>query len=560
MLCSLRIKNLALVEDLALDFQGGFTVLTGETGAGKSLLVDALALLLGAKGDSEVVRAGADRAVAEAVIDGNFESWNSFLSEKGLPAEQPIVLRREVGANGRSRAWINGSSANLSDLREAGRIWCRLTSQHDHQSLLREDRHLGLFDEIIGVMADLGAEANAVAAAESKLMMLKTSLADRERRLEDLSELIEALEKLHPKPNEWSQLKAEREPLRHATQLEEAWSECAGAFRSARPFMESAQRAFARASAILPDMQGEHDRMRSALLELDDLQSRAEDEYAKWSSKGADRLEIVEERLSKYERLARRHQCEPNDLHETLASLKKERATLMDGGASMSEMQKALDTAAEDYRLKAEALHQQRQTAIPQLEKNVHKRLAQLGMDGAKLQIRAGLHEDEKSPVSQQGRSVRVSKKGFTRLSFWIEPNAGEGFRPLEKIASGGELSRLMLALMGAGKGAGDGLTMVLDEVDVGLGGETALAVGKSIRELGQRHQVLAVTHLAQVAARADNHGVLSKETLDGRTKASLAWIEGEQQVRELARLLSGHPEGPEAQAHARSLLAQRDD
>ena len=559
MLCSLRIKNLALVEDLTLDFQGGFTVLTGETGAGKSLLVDALALLLGAKGDSEVVRAGAERAIAEAVIDGSFEGWNSFLGEKGLPAEQPIVLRREVGANGRSRAWINGSSANLSDLRDAGRIWCRLTSQHDHQSLLREDRHLGLFDEIIGVAADLGAEAAAVAAAESKLVALKTSLADRERRLEDLSELIEALEKHSPKPNEWSQLKAEREPLRHATQLEEAWRECFDAFRSARPFMESAQRAFARAAAILPDIQGEHDRMRSAMLELDDLQSRADDEYAKWSSKGADRLEFVEERLSKYERLARRHQCEPNDLHETLASLKKERATLMDGGASVGEMQKALDIAAENYRLKAEALHQQRQAAIPQLEKSVHKRLAQLGMEGAKLQIRASLCEDTKSPVTQQGRSVRVSKKGFTNLAFWIEPNAGEGFRPLEKIASGGELSRLMLAMMGAGKGAGEGLTLVLDEVDVGLGGETALAVGKSIRELGQRHQVLAVTHLAQVAARADNHGVLSKETHDGRTKANLAWIEGEQQVRELARLLSGHPEGPEAQAHARSLLALRD-
>jgi len=559
MLCSLRIKNLALVEDLALDFGEGFTVLTGETGAGKSLLVDALALLLGAKGDSEVVRAGADRAMAEAVIDGNFESWDTFLTEKGLPAEQPIVLRREVGANGRSRAWINGSSANLSDLREAGRIWCRLTSQHDHQSLLREDRHLGLFDEIVGIQADLGVQAAAVAEAESKLKTLKSSLADRERRLEDLAELIEALEKLSPKPNEWSQLKAEREPLRHATHLEGAWRECAEAFRNARPFLESAQRAFARAAAILPDIQGEQDRMRSAMLELDDLQSRSEDEYAKWSSNGADRLEIVEERLSRYERLARRHQCEPGELHDILANLKKERATLMDAGGSVAETQKALDGAAEEYRLKAEALHQQRQKAIPPLEKKVHTRLAQLGMAGAKLQIRAILAEDEKSPVSQQGRSVRVSKKGFTNLSFWIEPNAGEGFRPLEKIASGGELSRLMLAMMGAGKGVGEGLTLVLDEVDAGLGGETAIAVGKSISELGRRHQVLAVTHLAQVAARADNHGVLSKETLQGRTKANLAWIEGDQRVRELARLLSGHPDGPEAQAHARSLLAMRD-
>jgi DNA repair protein RecN (Recombination protein N) len=559
MLCSLRIKNLALVEDLALDFEGGFTVLTGETGAGKSLLVDALSMLLGAKGDSEVVRKGADRAVAEAVIDGNFENWDALLGEKGLPTEQPIVLRREVGTNGRSRAWINGSSVTLSDLREAGRIWCRLTSQHDHQSLLREDRHLGLFDEIIGIQANLDAEASAVIKAGSRLKMLRASQADCERRLEDLSELIEALEKLAPKPNEWSQLKIEREPLRHATQLEETWRECIDAFRGARPFMESAMRAFARASAILPDIQSEQDRMRSAMLEIDDLQSRSEDEFAKWSSKGADRLEIVEERLSRYERFARRHQCEPSELHEILANLRKERTELAGGNGSIIEMQKALDIAAEEYRLKAEAIHLQRQAAIPPLEKKVHKRLTQLGMESAKLQIRTSLCEDEESPVLQQGRSIRVSKKGFTSLTFWIEPNAGEGFRPLEKIASGGELSRLMLAMMGVGKGGGEGLTLVLDEVDVGLGGETAIAVGKSIRELGQRHQVLAVTHLAQVAAKSDNHGVLSKETLGGRTKANLAWIEGERQVRELARLLSGHPDSPEAQAHARSLLALRD-
>ena len=162
MLCSLRIKNLALVEDLSLDFESGFTVLTGETGAGKSLLVDAMSLLLGIRGDAGVVRAGADRATVEAVVDGNFEDWNALLQAKGLPVEQPIVLRREVASNSRSRAWINGSPVTLSDLRDAGRIWIHLTSQHDYQSLLSEERHLGLFDEIAGIQADLSAEADAV--------------------------------------------------------------------------------------------------------------------------------------------------------------------------------------------------------------------------------------------------------------------------------------------------------------------------------------------------------------------------------------------------------------
>jgi len=554
MLCSLRIKNLALVEDLALDFEGGFTVLTGETGAGKSLLIDALALLLGTRGDSDVVRVGADKATVEAVVDGAFENWDRLLRDRGLPAEQPIVLRREVSANGRSRAWINGSPVTLSDLRDASRIWLRLTSQHDHQSLLSEERHLGLFDEIIGVRADLSAEANALKEAEARLKARRSSEANRERRLEELAELLGSLNKLSPKPNEWTQLKAERETLRHAAHLEEAWRESAESFRSARPYLESAQRALSRVAAIIPDVQSEQDRMRSAMIELEDLQVRSEDESAKWSGMSANRLEDAESRLARYERLARRLCCEPDELSEKQTYLRKEQAALMEGNESMAELESALARAANAYCFAAETLHLRRQEEVLPLEKNVHKRLAMLGMAGAKLQIRIGVIEDPQSAVLRQGRNVRVSPKGFTSLAFWIEPNVGEGFRPLAKIASGGELSRLMLSMMGAGKGVGEDLTMVLDEVDAGIGGETALAVGESIHELGQRHQILVVTHLAQVAARADHHGVLSKETVSGRTRAGLTWVEDDLQIRELARLLSGHPDGPEAQAHARSL------
>jgi DNA repair protein RecN (Recombination protein N) len=556
MICSLRIKNLALVEDLALEFEDAFTALTGETGAGKSLLVDALALLLGIRGDSNVVRIGADRATVEAVVDGSFENWDRLLKEKGLPPEQPVVLRREVGANGRSRAWINGSPVTLSDMRDASRIWLRLTSQHDHQSLLSEDRHLGLFDEIVGVCVDLSTEANAVKEAETRLRARKNSEANRERRLDDLAELLGALNKLTPKPSEWTQLKAERETLRHATHLEDAWRESAGAFRSARPYLESAKRALSRAAAIIPDIQSEQDRMRSAMIELDDLQARSEDECVKWSGMGANRLEDIESRLARYERLARKLSCEPDELSEKQALLRSEQAALMEGDESVAELEKVLGIVAEAYRSAAEELHLRRQEEITSLEKEVHKRLTRLGMAGAKLQIRMGISEDPRSVVIQQGRNVRVSPKGFTCLAFWIEPNVGEGFRPLAKIASGGELSRLMLSMMGAGRGIGEELTLVLDEVDAGRGGETALAVGESIHELGQRHQILVVTHLAQVAARADHHGVLSKETVSGRTRADLTWVEDEQRIRELARLLSGHPDGPEAQAHARSLCA----
>ncbi len=558
MLSSLRIQNLALVEDLSLDWGPGFTVLTGETGAGKSLLVDALSLLVGARGDTELVRHGAERATVEAVVEGRFEAWQAFLAERGLPEEQPVVLRREVGS-GRSRAWINGASCSLTDLREAGRLWMRLTSQHDHQSLLGEDRHLTLIDEVLGIEPCLEAEAAAVRTAEAALKARRRSEAEREQRLEQLAEALADLEKLAPKPGEWAQLKADREPLRHAVHLEQAFREVAEALGEGLPKVELAHKAMMQAVAHWPDATAEQDRLRSAVLELEDLLALAQDQALRWAGAGADRIEAMEARLALYERLARRQRCEPEELPLRVQTLKDEQRDLLAGDVSVKELERALAKVAERYRAAAETLHGRRSEAIPKLEAEVQKRLGRLGMKGARLQLRLALAEEPGSPVQQTGRPVRVAAQGFSALAIWIEPNPGEGFRPLAKIASGGELSRLMLSLVGAGLalGAGvrDGLTLVLDEVDAGLGGETALAVGKAVAELGKAHQVLAVTHLAQVAARADRHGRLHKETEGGRTRSALGWVEGEARNRELARLLSGHPDRTEALAHAKVLL-----
>ncbi len=558
MLSSLRIQNLALVEDLSLAWGAGFTVLTGETGAGKSLLVDARSLLVGARGDAELVRHGAERATVEAVVEGRFEVWQAFLQERGLPEEQPVVLRREVGP-GRSRAWINGASCALADLREAGRFWMRLTSQHDHQSLLGEDRHLTLIDEVLGLEPRLDSQVAAVRAAEAALKARRRSEAERGQRLEELAEALADLEKLNPRPGEWAQLKADREPLRHAVHLEQAFREAAEALAEGLPKVELAHKALGRAVAHWPDAAPDQDRLRSAVLELDDLLALAQDQALRWAGAGADRIELMEARLALYERLARRHRCEPEELTTRAQAFREEQRLLLAGDASVKELEGVLAKVAEAYRAAAEALHGQRSEALPRLEAEVQKRLARLGMKGARLQLRLALAEEAGSPVEQGGRPVRVAAQGFSALAIWIEPNPGEGFRPLARIASGGELSRLMLALVGAGLalGAGvrDGLTLVLDEVDAGLGGETALAVGKAVAELGRAHQVLAVTHLAQVAARADRHGCLSKETEGGRTRSALGWVVGEARTRELARLLSGHPDRIEALDHARVLL-----
>ncbi len=558
MLSSLRIKHLALVEDLSLDLGGGFTVLTGETGAGKSLLVDALALLVGARGDSDTVRSGEERATVEAVGEGEGEAWLALLEARGLPEEHPVVLRREVHQGGRSRAWINGAPCTLGDLREAGRIWMRLLSQHDHQSLLGEERHLALVDEALGLRPDLSEAAARVREAEAALKARRRSEADRESRLAWLEEQLAELHALDPKAGEWTALREEREPLRHAALLEGAHREAAEAMEAALPQIEAAQRAQARALTVWPEAQEAADRLRSALLELEDLQALAQDRALHFGRQGARRLEEVEGRLAAFERLARRHRCEPGELPARFQDLRAEAQSLGAGAASLEELERAMTRTAEAYRREAEALHERRAGLLPDLERAVHHRLGSLGRRGARLQVRLGLAEEAGSPVLHQGVAVRVSPQGFSSLAIWIESNPGEGFRPLAKVASGGELSRLLLALLGAGvalSGEGPGLTLVLDEVDAGIGGETALAVGEAIQALGARHQVLAVTHLAQVAARSHRHGTLTKATEGGRTRSRLTWVEGEAKLRELARLLSGHPDRVEALEHAKVLL-----
>ena len=313
MLTRLRIQNLALVEDLGLDLESGFTVLTGETGAGKSLLVDALSLLVGSRGDSDTVRRGEDRAVVEGTLQVPRAPWEIFLETKGFKIEFPVQLRREVSSAGRSKAWINQSVCSLGDLKEAGRLWMRLTSQHDHQSLLNEDHHLALLDEVLGIEPCLEALVSQVQKDQLALRARQRSEADRERRLLELSGYFEALDQLEPRAGEWSQLKEEREPLRHAAQLAQLYQEMCREFEQITPSLDALLRAGHRASTLWGESAPTQDRLKQTLLELEDIKALAEEAAQKWVGAGTHRIEEVENRLALYEKLARIHRSEPDD-------------------------------------------------------------------------------------------------------------------------------------------------------------------------------------------------------------------------------------------------------
>jgi len=560
MIISLRIQNLALINDLSIDFSPGFTVLTGETGAGKSLLVCAIALLIGTRGDGGLVRCGSEKATVESVVDGDPARWKTFLEERGLPNKQPVVLRREISSNGRSRTWLNGSACNLADLRDAGHIWVRLTSQHNYQHLMAEDKHLTLLDEILGIHANLSTEVEIIKEIQAKLTAKKSNEAARTERLVWLNEKIADLTKLSPKNSEWSSLQIEREPLRHAAQLGQSFSESVEALDQANHNVEICHRILARTAAVLPTIKNDVSRLRSVMLELEDILAITKSQVNYWSNKGADYIEVLESRMASFESLARYHHCEPDELVKRLSEMIIERDILLVDDCNSEELTINLEKACGNYRTAAELLHSHRASLMQKLEDEVCKRLKDLGIVNARLQIRLTIAEDTNSPVTHNGHRIKVSAHGFSNAVIWIESNTGEGFKPLAKTASGGELSRFMLALQCAasilGTNLGNQLTLVLDEVDAGIGGETAIAVGNAISNLSNHyHQILVVTHLAQVAARADNHGFLHKATLDGRTHSNLHWLSNHDKYPELARLLSGHPNNPKAIAHAKSLL-----
>lgn len=559
MIISLRIHNLALVDDLSVDFNSGLTVLTGETGAGKSLLVDAIALLIGTRGDGSLVRQGSERAIVESVVDGDPERWNTFLEERGLPNEQPVVLRREISSNGRSRAWLNGSACNLADLRDAGRMWVRLTSQHDYQSLMSEDKHLMLLDEMLGIHPNLATEVEMIKTLQAKFAAKKLSEFTVTERLTWLNENIADLTKLAPKNSEWSNLQLERGPLRHAAQLGHNFSESAEALSQANCSVDICHRILTRTAAMLPTIQGDVDRLHSVMLELEDILAITKSQVSYWSNKGADYIEAIESRMANFEKLARYHHCEPDELAKRLSEMTIERDDLLASNSNIEELILALSKACESYRTTAETLHKRRVTLVQKLEYEVCQQLKNLGITGARLQIRLTIVEDAGSPVIHNGYPVKISVHGFSNAAIWIESNIGEGFKPLSKTASGGELSRLMLALQCAARNlspnVSNPLVLVLDEIDAGIGGEAAISVGSAINNLSLNHQVLVVTHLAQVAARADHHGLLHKGVQDGRTRSNLVWLSRYDRLAELARLLSGHPNNPEAIAHAQSLL-----
>ncbi|WP_415037066.1 DNA repair protein RecN [Azonexus sp.] len=548
MLRQLSLRDFVIVDRLELEFAAGFSVLTGETGAGKSILIDALALALGERGDAGVVRAGCDKAEIVALFDvAEMPSVAAWLQENDLAADADLMLRRVVDANGRSRAWINGTPATVQQLREVGEYLVDIHGQHAHQSLLRSDAQRQLLDSHAGLNAQVKAVGEAWRvwrAAESAWRDASSSAENLLREREELSWQVDELEQLVLGDEEWSALDAEHRRLAHAASLIEgaqfalaALAEGEGACQGT---VDQVAARLAELSSYDPALAAVAEVLASIQAELSDAVSSLR-RYADRADLDPARLSAVEQRMEAVLAQARRFRTTPESLPELLRTTRA-RLEALSAASDLAALEARLSAAENEFRVLASALSAARQDAAQAMAQAVSTSMAQLALGSGRFEV---------ALLPQSAGAIY----GLEQVEFRIGGLSGQEARPLAKVASGGELSRISLAIQVLTSRSAAVPTLIFDEVDVGIGGGVAEIVGRLLHELGRERQVLCVTHLAQVAARADAQWRVAKNTQAGQVLSSIQALDFAERVQEVARMLGGVELTEITLQHAREML-----
>jgi DNA repair protein RecN (Recombination protein N) len=555
-LTELRVENLLLIERAELRLAPGLNVLTGETGAGKTVLAHALDLLLGGKPRNGIVRPGA----AEAYVEGVFELPEALRGELGerLPADaEEVVLARRVSAEGRSRALVNGRSASAADLRELAEPLVAFYGQHEHRRLMLASSQLEVLDAACG--PEQAARRTAAAAAHAEVRRLEAALQElrersgaRERELDLLEFELREIEEADPSESEDQALRAERDRLRHVEALRAAAlgavaavaGDADGGADGAGAALGAAARELDALSGVDAELDALAERWRALVVEAEDLGAELRG-YAEGLDAEPGRLDVVEERLATLDRLSRKHGGTVAAVLAHAEGCRERRDELLGAEEALEEATAGLERARRELERQAKELRAARVRSAPRLAAEVRDRLQALAMEGAAFEIVLG--EREPGPA------------GADAVEFLIAPNAGVPSAPLRETASGGELSRVMLAIMAAraeAQGTADAsATLVFDEVDAGIGGQTARAVGEQLRALAERGQVLCITHLPQVASLADRHFSIAKDPSTEPALTTVAALADAEIVGELVRMLGADQRDDGARRHAQELL-----
>lgn len=550
MLLELRIRNYAVIESLGIRLEPGLNVLTGETGAGKSILVDALSLLLGERASSEVVRPGAERATIEAVFDvARRDEVRRLLEEQGIEAEDGLlILRREVAAEGRNRAWINGSPATASLVGELGSRLVDLHGQHEHQTLLRPDEQRAILDAFAGAI-ETAAEVRELYRRASALEQESTEFDARRREVEQRSDFlrfqVDDIEKAELRPGEEEELAEQLNRLEHAEDLvrdsESLHDALYAGDESITTQLTTLRRVLGRLLRIDPSQDEAQELLESAYYNLEELGRRMGD-YATAVEFDPARLE----RLRKRQDLLYRMKSKYGDTIEAVLELGRTAREELDALDRAELDRQELDTRLAAVRTElataAARLGAARRDAAQRLAAAVGELLAGLGLRGGRFQVELTEREE-------------LAAHGAEDVEFLVALNRGFDPRPLRRVASGGELSRVMLALKTVLARVDSVPTLVFDEIDVGIGGRVAHQVAARLREVAAEHQVFAITHLAPIASRAEHHLRVEKEEREGLSITRVVPLSDDDRVRELVRMLGGDPADSESVEHAKKLL-----
>jgi len=552
MLTHIHIWNFAIVEQLDIEFESGLTVLTGETGAGKSILLDALNLALGDRADSSVIRHGSDKAeisVSFSLHDAA-EALN-WLVEHDMQSEDECIIRRTISRNSASRAFINGIPATVQQLRELGEMLVDLHGQHEHQSLLQREVQRRLLDDYANhkeLLSQLSDSFQNWQDLQTQWQRLSTANRDRDSRLELLRYQIQELESLNLQAGESESLEAEHKRLANASNLLQTAQQVLATLEENED--NAVQQALAECQGDISELIRVDDRLQAisellnnALIQVQECVSELR-HYADNLELDPEHLQEVEQRLNAMHGLSRKHRVEAEALVALLPALQQERDDLEQADIKLDGLQKQIQQARDTFVKCAARLSQSRNKTARLLSEKISDAMQGLSLQGGKFEIRLEAVPEE-----------RWNALGCEQVEFLVSANPGQPLKPLQKVASGGELSRISLAIQVITAQAARIPTLIFDEVDVGIGGRVAEIVGLQLRALGQQRQVVCVTHLPQVAALGHHHLQVSKQTGKDTTITEIKQLDNQQRIDEVARMLGGIEITDQTLSHAREMI-----
>ena len=549
----ISLRDFVIVRELDLNLSQGFSVLTGETGAGKSILIDALQMALGERADSGAVREGATRCEVSAEFDCPAQA-HAVLEDAGFEVSDTLLLRRSVDTQGKSRAWVNGSQATATQLRALGEMLLDIHGQHAWQSLTRPDAVRGLLDAYAGLNTEgLKSAWHAWRQAQQAVQTARNAQDSLSREQERLAWQIGELDKLAPALDEWDELNSHHTRLSHAQALIDAGQNAIGSLdgdeasrlgkaTGALGLLSQAITQLQDQAHVEPEFQSIAEVLQSSLAQAEDA-AHSLQTYLRKTDLDPDRLKELDQRMSQWLSLARRYKRPPEELAALLASWKQE-LNALEAASDLEGLEAQEKSASLAYQTEAKKLSQQRKKAAPKLAQAVTSAMQNLGMQGGRFEV---------ALISLE----QAAQHGLEDIQFLVAGHAGSTPKPVGKVASGGELSRIALAIAVTTSELGEAGTLIFDEVDSGVGGAVAETVGRLMKQLGMHRQVLAVTHLPQVASCADHHLLVSKASSKEGVSSSVTPIAGEQRVTEIARMLGGEKLSATTLAHAREMLTK---